>query len=287
MKRRVERFTFEGKTLEYSVIDGPGPEILVMHGGHSNCYEEFGYQALVDAGYTIITPSRAGYGGTAKEIGVSLSEACRYYVELLNNLGLDKVHLIAISAGGPSGIYLASHYPDRFKSLSLQAAVSKHWLSSSDLLYRVSQVLFRPSTGDATWKTVNYLSERFPDKIFKRALPILSTLSYEQVMEEVSDDGLDQLRDVIKHFNAGHGFMIDIELAETLKVSDLEKVSCPTLILHSIYDNAVSFAHAEHSQQHIENSKLVTLDCWGHGIWIGKKGVEVDQEQVAFLKEFE
>lgn len=46
-----------------------------MHGGHSNCYEEFGYDALVQNEFSMTTPSRAGYGRTSKEIGESLSKA--------------------------------------------------------------------------------------------------------------------------------------------------------------------------------------------------------------------
>lgn len=49
MKRRVETITIEGRTLEYAVT-GKGTPILVMHGGHSNCYEEFGYTALIEQG---------------------------------------------------------------------------------------------------------------------------------------------------------------------------------------------------------------------------------------------
>lgn len=98
MKRRVETITFDGSTLEYSVT-GKGTPILVMHGGHSNCYEEFGYTALIEQGYSIITPSRPGYRRTSKEIGKSLANACRFYVKLLDHLQIDSVHVIAISAG--------------------------------------------------------------------------------------------------------------------------------------------------------------------------------------------
>ncbi|MCI3987763.1 alpha/beta hydrolase, partial [Bacillus vallismortis] len=78
----------EGHTLEYSVA-GKGPPILVMHGGHTNCYEEFGYTGLIEQGYSNITPSRPGYGQTSKEIGKSLAEACRFYVKLLEQLQIE------------------------------------------------------------------------------------------------------------------------------------------------------------------------------------------------------
>lgn len=105
MERIIETFSSEGISIEYSII-GEAVPIFVMHGGHSNCNEEFGYKALVENGYSVITPSRAGYGGTSKEVGKNLSIACEYYLMLLDDLDIGKVHLLAISAGGPSGIYL-------------------------------------------------------------------------------------------------------------------------------------------------------------------------------------
>ncbi len=110
MERRIEEFQIEGLTIEYSIF-GEGEPILVLHGGHSNCNEEFGYKGLIDNGFSVITPSRPGYGRTSKGIGKSLSTACEYYLKLLVHLKIEKVHVLAISAGGPSGIHFASRYP--------------------------------------------------------------------------------------------------------------------------------------------------------------------------------
>lgn len=88
----------------------------------------------------IITPSRAGYGKTSKEIGYYLSTACRYYVKLLNHLKIDKVHILAMSAGGPTAIYFAATYPDRVQTLTLQSAVTKEWLTPTEPTYKVASV---------------------------------------------------------------------------------------------------------------------------------------------------
>ena len=143
MQRRIEQLAINGLTLEYSII-GEGEPVFVLHGGHSNCNEEFGYKALVENGFSINTPSRPGYGGTSREIGESLSTACEFYVKLLNHLQIGKVHLIAISAGGPSGIYFASTYPEKVKSLVLQSAVTKEWLTPQDIEFKVAKILFHP-----------------------------------------------------------------------------------------------------------------------------------------------
>ncbi|MNR42613.1 hypothetical protein D3C85_1611470 [compost metagenome] len=56
MHREISVFSCIDVTLEYSVI-GKGAPILLFHGGHSSCYEEFGYLPLLTSGYSIITPS--------------------------------------------------------------------------------------------------------------------------------------------------------------------------------------------------------------------------------------
>ena len=79
MERKIQVFLpTEGIIIEYSII-GKGEPILVMHGGHSNCNEEFGYDYLIENGFSVITPSRPGYGKTSKEVGESLTMACEYY----------------------------------------------------------------------------------------------------------------------------------------------------------------------------------------------------------------
>ncbi len=46
------------------------------------------------------------------------------YLSLLNQLKIERVHVIAISSGGPSGIIFASQYPERVRSLNLQSGDS-------------------------------------------------------------------------------------------------------------------------------------------------------------------
>ncbi len=78
---RLERIVFhlniEGKDIEYSIIGKEIP-ILIFHGGHSNCHEKLGYEALVQQGFSLITPSRSGYGSTYKAIGESLLTTSKY-----------------------------------------------------------------------------------------------------------------------------------------------------------------------------------------------------------------
>jgi pimeloyl-ACP methyl ester carboxylesterase len=183
MERRIETFSIDGISIEYAII-GRGEPILVMHGGHSNCNEEFGLKNLVENGFSVIIPSRGGYGGTSKEVGKSLSIACDYYMMLINHLNFNKIHLVAISAGGPSGIYLASKFKDRVRTLTLQSAVTKTWLTQKDKEYKAAKILFHPSYEKITWSLISSLNNVFPRFIFKQMFPSFSNLKYSKAIDK-------------------------------------------------------------------------------------------------------
>ncbi len=282
MREAVQIQLQAGVSMEYT-WEGQGTPILVLHGGHSSCQESFGYKELIEQGYAILTPSRAGYGGTSREAGTSLAAACRSYIALLDHLNLDKVHVIAISAGGPSGIYMAAHYPERVSSLTLQSAVTKEWLTPEHKEYKAAKVIFRPGMEKVTWTMMGVLCNLFPTFLLKQMAPSFSKLSYEQVRAYNNADDVQAFKQMMQRQRSGHGFMIDLELPGQLSASDLRAIVCPTFIMHSRHDSSVPIAHAQYAHEQIAQSQLCELDTWGHLIWLGKGSEQVHRELGAFL----
>ncbi|MFJ5714584.1 alpha/beta fold hydrolase [Neobacillus sp. NPDC093127] len=282
MERIIKLFSCENISIEYSII-GKGEPIFVMHGGHSNCHEEFGYKALVENGFSVITPSRAGYGGTSKEVGKSLATACGYYSKLLAHLNIEKVHLLAISAGGPSGIYFAAHYPERVASLTLQSAVTKEWLTPKDKEYKAARILFRPKVEKYTWKLISLMNDKFPQFIFKQMFPSFSNLRYEEAKSKMSKEDVEAIRKMNNRQRSGYGFFIDLKQVNAISGEDLQAVRCPTLIMHSKHDGSVPLEHSFHVHENIPSSDLCLLDSWGHLIWLGKSAEKTDINLIKFL----
>jgi len=283
MERIIDMYTIDGQTIEYSITGKVGEPVLVMHGGHSNCYEEFGYDSLIQSGFMLITPSRAGYGRTSKEIGESLSKACGCYVELLNQLGIEKVHVLSVSAGGPSGLYFASHYPKRVKTLTLQSAVMKEWHTPKDKIYKLAQILFRPSLEKMTWKLTSRMSNHFPKFMFKQMVPSFSKLPYKQIKDEMTHEDIDEVRKMNNRQRSGYGFLIDLLQTKEITSKDLKAISSPTFIMHSKHDGAVPLEHAHYAHKQISNSELCILESWGHLIWLGKRSIGVKEKLADFL----
>ncbi|MFT4417290.1 alpha/beta fold hydrolase [Fredinandcohnia humi] len=283
MERSINIFTTDGISIEYSVI-GNGEPIFVMHGGHSNCNEEFGYKALVENGFSVITPSRGGYRGTSKEVGKSLSIACEYYSKLINHLNFERVHILAISVGGPSGIYFASKYPDLVCTLTLQSAVTKKWLLPKDKEYKAAKFLFNPSFEKFTWSLISYMNNIFPDFIFKQMFSSFSNLKYQEAKDKINISDVEVIRKMNNRQRSGFGFFIDLAHVNELKVEDLREVTCPTLIMHSKHDGSVPLEHPNYALENIPSSELCLLDSWGHLIWLGKSSHETDEKFIKFIK---
>ena len=122
-KNRLAAYNAQTAALSYGEItyvdSGEGEVILSVHGifgGYDQAYDtckDFCYD------YRIIAPSRFGYLGSDVSGDGTPARQAAAYVELLDKLGIDKVYLLATSAGGSVAIRFALDYPQRAKGLIL------------------------------------------------------------------------------------------------------------------------------------------------------------------------
>ncbi|MDZ5784342.1 alpha/beta fold hydrolase [Marinococcus luteus] len=271
----------DGTQLEYTIC-GSGEPVLVMHGGHANCMEEMGYAPLVKRGYRLITPSRPGYGATSAEIGGSLESTAEAYAGLLDYLQIEAVHVLAVSAGGPSGLMLASAYPERVRTLTLESAVTTEWLKKKDAAYKAAMVLFRPVVEKGTWALLRMAVKKRPEMIFKQMAASFSTLSYERIRQEINSGALQEFASMIAAQRSGKGFLIDVNTNAAEEVQP--KIYAPVLIVHSEHDASVPIEHAYEAKRLIPQAELTILDSWGHLIWIGSEAEYRDHAVLNFLK---
>jgi pimeloyl-ACP methyl ester carboxylesterase len=124
---------------------------------------------------------------------------------------MEKVHLLAVSAGGPSGIYLASRYPERIETFTLQSAVTKEWLTPADKAYKAAKILFHPSIENLTWKLVSFMNNSFPRFIFKQMVPSFSKLPYKEVVTKMNEEDIEEIRKMNSRQRSAQGFLIDLD----------------------------------------------------------------------------
>jgi pimeloyl-ACP methyl ester carboxylesterase len=71
MKSQIAQ-TSKGR-IEYTLL-GSGPVVLVFHGTSSNCFSTDLAGPLVEAGFSVLTPSRPGYGRTPLNVGKTAAQ---------------------------------------------------------------------------------------------------------------------------------------------------------------------------------------------------------------------
>lgn len=102
------------------IDEGIGEPILISHGilgGYDQAYVTL--KSLVGNGYRKIAPSRFGYPGSDLPDQPTPENQAKAFLNLLDQLGIQKTYIITTSAGGAAGIMFAAKYPQRVKGLIL------------------------------------------------------------------------------------------------------------------------------------------------------------------------
>lgn len=265
--------------IEYSSI-GKGQPILFVHGGHANSKETLPYKGLDTTHFQLITPSRKGYGATPLGKKATPLDTAHLFMTLLDQLKIDKVIVYGISAGGYTAIELAAHYPNRVEKLILAAAVTQKWLDKKGSTYKIAQKIFHPKIERFTWGMVSFFSRLFPTLIAKSFFKEFSTNPTAQPTKKESQ----VLANILQKYHSKQGFLNDID--QNIEANSLKKIKCPTLILHSEYDNSVPLSHPKQAHSLIPSSELhLFKNKWGHLLWLGEDYDKILPIILHFLKD--
>jgi pimeloyl-ACP methyl ester carboxylesterase len=86
--------------VEYRLERRGDQTVLVFHGGHQRAGLPLGEEVFIDAGYTVLAPSRPGYGRTPLSTGRSVTGFSDVARTLCEHLGITRV--AAVSAPRPA-----------------------------------------------------------------------------------------------------------------------------------------------------------------------------------------
>jgi pimeloyl-ACP methyl ester carboxylesterase len=262
-------------------MEGQGPVLLVCHGTSENCYSGSSLAPLLEAGFSLLTVSRPGYGRTPSDVGRSNAGAADALAALLDRLEIPQCSVIAISGGGPTGVTFAAHYPERVNSLMLIAANTYTENRHNDPGYKSQKAFYGPLHG-LFWGMLRLLSILSPHST---ALQTLATFSTHDPKDAISRLSSGEIRTLSSFFN-GHssreGALNDLSHAVTREL--MQKVLAPTLIIHSREDASIPFQHAEWSLEHIPNARLCESGFTGHFYWIGSDYPRICESMVDFLR---
>lgn len=125
--KRLGEYTVKTLKSEFgkmSYIDeGQGEPVLISHGLFGGFDQgNFILSKFLGEPYRKISISRFGYPGSKLPSVPTPQNQARVYAELLDELGIEKVFLMAASTGGASALAFALAYPERLKGLILLSA---------------------------------------------------------------------------------------------------------------------------------------------------------------------
>jgi pimeloyl-ACP methyl ester carboxylesterase len=109
--------------LDFDVrVEGAGEAVVLLHGfpQHGGSWDGI-RPALTGAGYRVVVPDQRGCSPGARPPGrraYVLAEAAADVLALLDELGIERVHLVGHDWGGAVGWRLAVRAPDRLRSLT-------------------------------------------------------------------------------------------------------------------------------------------------------------------------
>ena len=261
--------------IEYR-LEGSGPVIMVLNGGHCSRESRLSHERLAQEGFSVLTPSRPGYDSTPSETGRSAQAAADALAALLDTLQIADADLIGISAAGPTALAFAQQHPERTRKLILESAMATDWDEQTKKRARLG-------FGRAerlTWAVMHTMLKLFPDVIIRVLMRDLTVLDVNEVIGRMSQDDLAFIKRMIQASRSGTGFMNDIEH----RLENLSAISKPVLVMYSPNDGTVSPKNARRMASEVAGCELYEVAADTHLIWIGRSAKDVWQKRLAFLR---
>lgn len=263
---RLASYNAKTVNLSYgnmSYVDiGKGDVILSVHGIFGGYDQAYDTCKDFSSDYRIIAPSRFGYLGSDILGSGTPAEQATAYVELLDKLRIDKVYLLATSAGGSVAIRFALDYPERTKGLILYC---------SAMPFSEKPEKFPEYAGPPGFLCNDYtmflMSPLFEPIMGMEPSTIYSMLPVNERKEGVVLDAS----------------ATNLDMAKNYDKYNVEELQIPTLIIHAKDDKLASYADTERAVNRFPNCTFVSFEDGGH--LLKGHGEEIKEVVLKFTNE--
>jgi 2-hydroxy-6-oxonona-2,4-dienedioate hydrolase len=238
---------------------GSGPDVLVIHGsGGGYDQGELLVKAVLGDQFHWITPSRFGYLRSTFHEGATFDDQAHAYAHLLDQLGIKKVAVVALSHGGPSALLFAVLYPERVSSLTLiSCGVASSVAEDQVHANQKGEMLMTIFKYDPLYWAIT--------KLFKRQLMELMGAD-DAVIASLTPGQRELVDQVIEYMNPvsqrSDGAAFDNKA--TMPNDRIALVRAPTLIFHATDDTLQLYHNAQFAASTIPGARLVSFQRGGH-----------------------
>lgn len=267
MSSVVRTVTLPSGRVEYRYQERGPRTALICHGGHLRASVAVGEDVFEQAGFSVLAPSRPGYGHTPMIAGPGPARFAPVVRELWQHLGLRGADVVVgFSAGAPLAVDLAARYPDEVGALVLQSARSSlPW--PDPLTLSLSSAVFGPAWQSMMWAGARTWMGVTPNAWLLSMLTPMSRRPAHEVLADLSPRERDSIRRLFSLMRSGLGFSADLRQVPDAAME--RAVTQPTLVVASPDDAVLPFGHAEHLAGSIEHAELFASPALSHLIWFG------------------
>ena len=246
-------------------LEGSGETLVFIHGLSDNLlYWEILANSLKDD-FQILRFDLRGHGDS--ELGnddITLDTYVDDLFDLLGELKIDKVNLIAFSLGGAIALDFVIKHPQLVSSLVIMSSFAKTEDYLKNILNNLKMALKNSF-------------EEFYDLILPKVL-------CPQVIEENISE-LELIKEVSAQNANVEGIIKAVDVCMDIDIEDnLSEIDVPTLILAGKYDGMSLLSFQESMHDKIKNSQMVVFDNVKHNLLVGKNNIEILKILKNFLK---
>ena len=269
--------------IEFDCTEGHGPVVLAVHGGFGGCDQARIMAEWIDPSrYHILSPSRPGYLGTPLETGRTMEQQADALAALLDILGIQRATVVGASAGGPPAYLFAVRHPKRVAGLIVIDGVSGYYdmpeAADRSIRRSFSAILPRRCCEGRRLESAS----RAPG-----ALPIGGPLHKKQTEKHIEHVMADErLLAFVKAFTDSMspdrlrkpGTENDIEQYPEYNHLPVERIRCPSLIIHGTHDADVKFYDGVYAHEHIPHAERFWIEEGSHlGFWLSPNAAAAQQ----------
>jgi len=280
--------------IEYT-LQGEGPVLLPIHGAPGG-YDQslFVMEKWPSKGFSVLACSRPGYLQTPLTSGETYEEQADAIAALLDSLGISRVAVLGVSAGGPPALQFALRHPDRIWALVMVSAVSEQYgAKKSQRSSLLGSVILSDAFMDIGIWMFNVLTEYWPSislkQMFKENLALQSK-EIDNYVDRVigTPEQVEWYKRFIRTASPlsprKAGLRNDLKRLAQVSMQHLDTIVCPTFVIHGTADRDVAFSNAEFTAATIPDAKLCRLERVGHIVWLGNHVEQMNSELLTFLR---
>lgn len=248
--------------IEYTE-GGSGPTVLVIHGsGGGYDQGELVVEAVLGDQFHWIAPSRFGYLRSTFNEGATFDDQADAYAYLLDQLGIEKAAVVAISHGGPSALLFAVLHPERVSSLTLiSAGVASCAAPDQAQANRQGEMLVTIYRYDPLYWTITNLFKKQFMELMGANETVISGLSPRQ--REMAEQIIDYMNPASPRA-AGAAF----DNKAAMPNERIALITAPTLIVHATDDTLQLYHNAQFAAATIPRAMLISFERGGHLLMI-------------------